>query len=111
MGLGGQLGRHIGTLQPVRPQGHRPLVQLLVVDVGDDTLDVHAVGDLHRVADGDFAGVLGVDLDEVDIIQQGEVPGGELELVHRDAVALPGKLLNQVHGQRVDDHRVVDLDH
>ena len=95
--LGGKLIRHVGALQAVRPKGYRPLVQLLIVNMGDDALDIHAVGDLHRIADGDLAGALAIDFDEMDIIQQGQVPGRKLELVHRHPVALPDILLHQMH--------------
>ena len=111
VGLGGELARHIGPFHPVRPQGHRPLIGLRILNVGDDALDIHAVGHLHRVADGDLGGGLGADFDKVDVVQQGKVPGGELEVVHRHAVSLPDILLHQMHGQRVDNHRVVDLNH
>ena len=103
--------RHIGTLQGVRPHRHRLLVGFLTLNIGDNALLVHAVGDLNGIAHRGGSNGLGVDLDVIDAIHQCQIAGRELKLVDRDPISLSGKLIYKPHRERMDNHTVVDLDY
>ena len=52
-----------------------------------------------------------VDFNIINAVQQGQIPGRELEFVHRDLVAFFSKLVYEAHRQRVNDNAVVNLNH
>ena len=110
MGLRHQTLRYKGSLHRVGAQRYRFLIVRLAVDVGDDALFIHAVTNFDGILHGGIRRSLDVQLDVINGIQQGQIAGGELELIDGDPIALLHILLNEVHGKWVDDDAVVDLD-
>ena len=110
MGLRHQTLRHEGALHGIGAQRHRLLIVRLAVDIGDDALFIHAVTDLDGILHGGVRRGLDIQLDVINGVQQGQIAGGELELIDGDPIALLGVLLDEVHGKRMDDDAVVDLD-
>ena len=110
MDRGEHLLRHVAALHGVHLHDEGLLVELLVLHLRGDAPLAHAVGHLHDVADAGVVGGPEIDLDVVKTVQNGDIAGGELELIGRYLVPILGVPLHEAHGQGVDNDAVVHLD-
>ena len=111
MGLCRQLLCDIGSLHRICAQRHRLLVLLLRLDIGDNALFMHAVCNVNNIMHGGICRCFGIELDIVQTIQQCQISGCKLEFVGRNLISLPGILIDKMHGQRMYDYTVVNLNH
>ena len=111
VGLGGQLGGHVGSLQRIHAYLHGSFIQLLAVHLSGNALLIHAVGNIHDVFQGHLRSRLQIQLDVINAVQQSQIPRGKLEFVDGYLIALFDILLNNVHSQGMDNHTVVNLNH
>ena len=111
VGFGGQLGRHIGALHGVGSQRRRLLIKLFAVNIGNNALFVHAVGNFHRIVHIFVGNCFAVDFDIINIVHQLQIAGRKLKFIDCDLISFLRKLFDKMHRERMNNHAVVDLNH
>ena len=108
---GKQLLGHPPALHQVRLHNKGLLIQVLRVNTGGNALFIHAVGQLHNIANAGVGHRLKIDFDIVKLINNGKIPGGKLEVVYRQTIAVLGVALQKPHSQGMNDNILPHLNH
>ena len=101
----------MSSLHRIRTQRHRLLVLFLRLNIRDNAFFVHAVRNVNNIVHGGICRCLGIELDIIEAIQQCQIPGCKLEFVGCNFISLSGILIHKMHGQRMYNHTVVNLNH